>query len=183
MHGLNKMKDKSMKNIAIIAAMLTVVSTSVFAEQRIQATVVGMKETYRTVVKDVPVESCKTVEIPVYREVTTGQGGNTVEGAVGGAIVGGVIGQVLGGDKNARNAGAIFGAIVGGDKANKRNRTETVIVGYREQRQCSTVYQSKQTEVRGNNRVTVETNAGERLTFNTKQWYKRGTIIFLNVSL
>jgi len=170
-----------MKKLLTIAAVLSMFGSSAFADQRIQATVVAMQETYRTVIKEMPVESCKIVDVPIYKEVTTGQAstGDTLAGA----IIGGVIGNQFG-SGSGKDAMTVLGAIVGADKANKNGgKKETVIVGYRQQQQCTTVYQNKQTEVRSKNRVTVETNSGERFTFKTNQWYKRGTIVFLNVSL
>ena len=169
-----------MKKLVTLATVLSMFGSVAFAaNQRIQATVVDMQETYRDVVKQVPVQSCQVVDVPIYKEVTTG-GGNAVEGAIGGAILGAIAGEVIGG-KNERNAGAIFGAIVGGDKA--KGKKETVIVGYKQQQQCSTVYEQRQVSVRGDNVVTVETESGNRYKFNIKGWYKRGTVVFLNVSL
>ena len=72
-----------MKKLVMIAAVMSMFGSAAFANQRIQATVVDMQETYRDVVKQVPVQSCQTVDVPIYKEVTTGGG------ASGGAIGGG----------------------------------------------------------------------------------------------
>lgn len=170
-----------MKKLVTIAAILSMFGSVAFANGRIQATVVDMRESYKEVIKNVPQEVCETVEVPVYKEVVTGQG-NVVEGAIGGAILGAIAGEVIGG-KNERNAGAIFGAIVGGDKAAQKGNRETVIVGYKQQQQCSTQYVRQTVSVRGDNVVTVQIDSGQRFQFNTKQWYKRGTVVFLNVSM
>lgn len=170
-----------MKTLLTTAIALTMFASVASAEARLQATVVGMQESYRTVVKEVPVQSCTTVEVPIYETRNKGQAstGDTLAGA----IIGGVIGNQFGGG-SGKDAATVLGAILGADAANKKgNRQETVIVGYRQQEQCTTTYKSKQTEVRGRNTVTVETDSGDRFTFKTKQWYKRGTIVFLNVSM
>lgn len=170
-----------MKSILTIVTALAMFGSVALADQRIQASVVSMQETYNTVSKQVPVQSCSTVEVPIYETRRIGQAstGDTLAGA----IIGGVIGNQFGGG-SGKDAATVLGAILGADAANKKGgRQETVIVGYRQQQQCTTTYQQKETQQRGQNRVTVETESGERFTFKTNQWYKRGTIVFLNVSL
>ena len=170
-----------MKSILTIVTALAMFGSVALADQRIQASVVSMQETYNTVSKQVPVQSCSTVEVPIYETRRIGQAstGDTLAGA----IIGGVIGNHFGGG-SGKDAATVLGAILGADAANKKGgRQETVIVGYRQQQQCTTTYQQKETQQRGQNRVTVETESGERFTFKTNQWYKRGTIVFLNVSL
>ena len=170
-----------MKSILTIVTALAMFGSVALADQRIQASVVSMQETYNTVRKQVPVQSCSTVEVPIYETRRIGQAstGDTLAGA----IIGGVIGNQFGGG-SGKDAATVLGAILGADAANKKGgRQETVIVGYRQQQQCTTTYQQKETQQRGQNRVTVETESGERFTFKTNQWYKRGTIVFLNVSL
>ena len=171
-----------MKNILTIATALTMFGSVAIADQRIQASVVSMQETYNTVSKQVPVQSCNTVEVPIYETRRIGGQASTGD-TLAGALIGGVIGNQFGGGKG-KDAATVLGAILGADVANKKGgRQETVIVGYRQQQQCTTTYQQKETQQRGQNRVTVETDNGERFTFKTNQWYKRGTIVFLNVSL
>ena len=170
-----------MKNLLIATATLALMSTSAMAD-RLQATVVGMQETYRSVVKETPVQSCNNVEVPIYETRRIGGQASTGD-TLAGALIGGVIGNQFGGGKG-KDAATVLGAILGADVANKNSsRQETVIVGYRQQQQCTTSYQGKQTEVRGRNLVTVETDSGDRFTFKTQQWYKKGTIVFLNVSM
>jgi uncharacterized protein YcfJ len=178
----SKQKVETMKNIVAIATALTMFGSVALADQRIQATVVGMKESYSTVVKQVPVQSCNTVEVPIYETRQIGGKASTGD-TLAGALIGGVIGNQFGGGKG-KDAATVLGAILGADAANKKGgRQETVIVGYRQTEQCTTTYQQRETQQRGRNSVTVETDSGERFTFKTKQWYKRGTIVFLNVSL
>lgn len=170
-----------MKKLVMIAAVMSMFGSAAFANQRIQATVVDMQETYRDVVKQVPVESCSVVDVPIYKEVVTGGGASTGD-VLAGAIIGGVIGNQFG-NGSGKDAMTVLGAIVGADSANKKGNRETVIVGYRQQQQCSTVYENKNVSVRGDNVVTVRSDDGNEYKFYTKGWYKKGTVVFLNVSL
>ncbi|MDA9374020.1 glycine zipper 2TM domain-containing protein [bacterium] len=169
-----------MKYLIPAAVAFVMTSTAVFANNKIETTVVSMQESYRTVVKETPVQSCKNVEVPIYetRNVGKASTGDTLLGAV----IGGAIGNQFG-SGSGKDAATVLGAILGADSVNKKGgRQETVIVGYRQQQQCTTVYQNKETEVRGRNLVTFESNDGQRFTFKTREWYKRGTIVWLNVS-
>ena len=69
-----------------------------------------MKESYRDVIKEVPVQSCQVVEVPVYKEVVTGGGasGGDVPGG-GDLIIGGILGKKFQVTTNA--AGAILGGM------------------------------------------------------------------------
>jgi uncharacterized protein YcfJ len=168
-----------MKKLVAIAAVLSMFGSAAFANQRIQGTVVDMQESYRDVVKQVPVKSCQVIDVPIYKEVVTG-GGASGGDVLGGMIIGGILGKGVSGDDKGAAAGAILGGMVAADKKQQR---ETVIVGYRQQQQCSTVYEQQQVSVRGDNIVTIKTDNGNRFEFYTKGWYKKGTVVFLNVSL
>lgn len=170
-----------MKKLVTIAAVLSMFGSAAFADQRIQGTVVDMQESYRDVVKQVPVQSCQVVDVPIYKEVVTGGGASTGD-VLAGAIIGGVIGNQFGNGKG-KDAMTVLGAIVGADSVNKKGQRETVIVGYKQQQQCSTVYEQQQVSVRGDNIVTIKTDDGNRFEFYTKGWYKKGTVVFMNVSL
>lgn len=171
-----------MKNIVTLAAVLSMFGSSVFANQnKIETSVVSMQESYRTEIKDVPVDSCKVVEVPIYETRRIGGQASTGD-TLAGALIGGVIGNQFGGGKG-KDAATVLGAILGADAANKKGgRQETIIVGYRQTQQCTTSYQSKKTKVRGRNLVTFESTDGQRFTFKTNQWYALGTIVYLNVS-
>lgn len=169
-----------MKKLLIATAAIALMSTSAMA-QRIQAKVVDMQESYATVTKQVPVESCNVVEVPIYETRRIGQAstGDTLAGA----LIGGVIGNQFGGGKG-KDAATVLGAILGADAANKKGgKQETVIVGYRQQQQCTTSYQQQQVRQRVQNIVTVKADNGQQYEFNTNGWYAKGTIVFLNVSL
>ena len=169
-----------MKKLVMIAAVMSMFGSVVFAEQQMQATVVGMQETYRDVVKQVPVESCQVIDVPIYREVVTG--GASTGDVLAGAIIGGVIGNQFG-NGSGKDAMTVLGAIVGADSMNKKGHRETVIVGYRQEKQCSTVYKQQQVSVRGDNLVTVEIGNGQQFQFYTKDWYKVGSIVYLSLSI
>ena len=170
-----------MKTFLIATAAIALMSTSAMA-QRIQAKVVDMQESYTNVVKQVPVESCNVVEVPIYETRRIGGQASTGD-TLAGAIIGGVIGNQFGGGKG-KDAATVLGAILGADAANKKGgRQETVIVGYRQQQQCTTTYQQQQVKQRGQNIVTVRSSDGQQFEFNTNGWYAKGTIVFLDVSL
>ena len=167
-----------MKKLVAIAAVLSMFGSAAFANQ-VTATVVDMRETYRDVVKQVPVQSCQTIDVPIYKEVVTG-GGASGGDVLGGMIIGGILGKGVSGNDKGAAAGAILGGMVAADKKQQR---ETVIVGYRQQQQCSTVYEQQQVSVRGDNVVTVELDNGNQYEFYTKGWYRNGTVVLLNVEL
>jgi uncharacterized protein YcfJ len=167
-----------MKKLVTIAAVLSMFGSAAFANQ-VTATVVDMRETYRDVVKQVPVQSCQVIDVPIYKEVVTG-GGASGGDVLGGMIIGGILGKGVSGNDKGAAAGAILGGMVAADKKQQR---ETVIVGYRQQQQCSTVYEQQQVSVRGDNVVTVELDNGKQYEFYTKGWYKNGTVVFLNLDL
>ena len=168
-----------MKKLVAIAAVLSMFGSAAFANQRIQGTVVDMQETYRDVVKQVPVKSCQVIDVPIYKEVVTGGGASGTD-ILGGIIAGGVAGKIITDNDKGAAVGAIIGAMT---QADKKQQRETVIVGYKQQQQCSTVYEQQQVSVRGDNIVTIKTDDGNRFEFYTKGWYKKGTVVFLNVSL
>jgi uncharacterized protein YcfJ len=169
-----------MKKLVTIAAVLSMFGSVAFAgTTQIQATVVDMQETYRDVVKQVPVQSCQTVDVPIYGERVTG-GGASGGDVLGGMIIGGLLGKGASGNDKGAAVGAILGGMVAADKKQQR---ETVIVGYKQQQQCSTTYEQKQVSVRGDNIVTVRSDYGKEYQFYTKGWYAKGTVVLLNLSL
>ena len=95
-----------MKKLVTLATVLSMFGSVAFAaNQRIQATVVDMQETYRDVVKQVPVQSCQVVDVPIYKEVTTG-GGASGGDVLGGMIIGGILGKGVSGNDKGAAAGA-----------------------------------------------------------------------------
>jgi uncharacterized protein YcfJ len=167
-----------MKNVLAITAALLMTATVSYAEQ-VRGTVIGMKETYRDVVREVPIQTCNTVDVPIYETRRTGQASSG--DALVGAIIGGAIGNQFG-NGSGKDAMTVLGAIIGADKVNKKGKDETVIVGYRQERQCRTTYTNKVSQVRGDNMVTVDIG-GQTVRLYTQQWFKKGTTVYLNVDM
>ena len=167
-----------MKNIIAIAAALLMTASASYADQ-IKGTVVGMKETYRDSVQSVPVRTCGVVDVPIYETRRTGEASSG--DALVGAIIGGVIGNQFGGGKG-KDAMTVLGAIVGADKVNKNGKQQTVIVGYRQEEKCRSVYTDKVIKVRGANMITLDVS-GQVIQLYTQNWYKIGSTVTLNVNM
>jgi len=127
-----------MKTIAT-AALIAMTATTAMAETvRAKITRVEPNYGYREV--NMPVQRCENVEVPVYGTV---QGGGATGGDVlGGMIIGGLLGKGVTGKDDGAAAGAVLGGIIAADKANKP-KTETVITGYKTERQCENVTEYK----------------------------------------
>ena len=80
-------------------------------------------------------EECSMVQVPIYGVVDRPASSTEV---AAGAVVGGAIGNQVG-KGNGRKAMTVLGAIVG-SSAGAQRKTERVITGYEEKRQCRTVY-------------------------------------------
>lgn len=121
---------KTLLTLAIVA-----ISTPAFADQVVKTQI---RDHYATVYESVPVSRryCETVEVPVYG--TRQRQGNAAEGAFIGMIIGGITGKAVTGKDDGAAAGAIMGGIIGADKGSKP-KNETVITGYRNERQCNDV--------------------------------------------
>ena len=129
--------------------------------------------------RTVPIQTCNTVDVPIYETRRTGQASSG--DALVGAIIGGAIGNQFG-NGSGKDAMTVLGAIIGADKVNKKGKDETVIVGYRQERQCRTTYTNKVSQVRGDNMVTVDIG-GQTVRLYTQQWFKKGTTVYLNVDM
>jgi len=116
------------------------VATSGFADASVNARV---KDHYTTVYNSTPVnvKHCYNVDIPVYE--TRSRQGNAAEGAILGMIIGGLAGKAVTGKDNGAAAGAVMGGVIGADKGSKP-KSQSVIVGYKTERQCETVVEYKE---------------------------------------
>jgi len=168
-----------MNKLMTLTAAFALASTALSAAE-LRGTVVKTEETHHAEWYVKPIEKCKTVEVPIYEQRRTG-GGSAGEGALGGMIIGGVLGKVIGGNDKGAAAGAILGGVIGADKAGQGS-TREVIVGYRNQRQCTTEYVDTKRNVRGSNVVTVRVG-DQTVQFKTQKWYRRGETVYLNASL
>ena len=127
-----------MKSILISAAL--VVATPAMAE----TTRATIEDVFATVVESTPYtrQVCQNVEVPIYGTVTRQGGGASGGDILGGMILGGLLGKGVTGKDDGAAAGAVLGGIIAADKANK-SRTETVITGYKNERQCQNVTEYK----------------------------------------
>jgi hypothetical protein len=127
-----------MKSILISAAL--VVATPAMAE----TTRATIEDVFATVVESTPYtrQVCQNVEVPIYGTVTRQGGGASGGDILGGMILGGLLGKGVSGEDKGAAAGAVLGGIIAADKANKP-RTETVITGYKTERQCENITEYK----------------------------------------
>ena len=124
-----------------------------------------IEDVYATVVEQTPYtrQVCQNVEVPIYGTVTR-QGGSASGGDVlTGMILGGLLGKGATGKDDGAAAGAVLGGIIAADKANKP-RTETVITGYKTERQCENV-----TEYKNVNKKVYDYSI---ITFKSKDGYE-----------
>lgn len=98
-----------------------------------------VQDNYVTVTESVPytTKQCQNVQVPIYGTVTR-QGSANGGDVLGGMILGGLLGKGVTGKDNGAAAGAVLGGIIAADNANKP-KTETVITGYKTERQCENV--------------------------------------------
>eukprot|EP00919_Chromeraceae_sp_WS-2016_P076307 GHVR01180341.1.p1 GENE.GHVR01180341.1~~GHVR01180341.1.p1 ORF type:complete len:155 (+),score=28.30 GHVR01180341.1:598-1062(+) len=127
-----------MKSILISAAL--VVATPAMAE----TTRATIEDVFATVVESTPYtrQICQNVEVPIYGTITHQRGGASGGDVLGGMILGGLLGKGATGKDRGAAAGAVLGGIIAADKAN-RPRTETIITGYKNERQCQNVTEYK----------------------------------------
>jgi uncharacterized protein YcfJ len=126
-------------NKLVTAAALVALATPVAAEQ-IKA---NIEDVFATVIESTPYtrQVCQNVEVPIYGTVTR-QGSATGGDVLGGMILGGLLGKGVTGKDDGAAAGAVLGGIIAADKANKP-KTETVITGYKTERQCENITEYK----------------------------------------
>ncbi|MDB2657104.1 hypothetical protein N9Y60_03510 [Crocinitomicaceae bacterium] len=148
-----------MKSILISAAL--VVAAPAMAE----TTRATIEDVFATVVESTPYtrQVCQNVEVPIYGTVTRQGGGASGGDILGGMILGGLLGKGATGKDNGAAAGAVLGGIIAADKANKP-RTETIITGYKTERQCQNV-----TEYKDINKKVYDYSI---ITFKSKDGYE-----------
>jgi|TARA_B110000971_G_C19983048_1_gene488264 uncharacterized protein YcfJ len=142
------------------------------------ATITKVKPNYENISINVPVTQCYDVEIPIYGRR---QGHASTGDTIVGAIIGGALGNQVGNGRG-KDAATVLGAIIGADVANKRNHSQQVITGYRNERQCEQVnHYETQSRIK-NYRITFEWN-GTRGTSYTYNNYRVGDRIPVIVSI
>jgi len=103
----------------------------------------NIEDVFATVIESTPYtrQVCQNVEVPIYGTVTR-QGSASGSDVLGGMIIGGLLGKGVTGKDDGAAAGAVLGGIIAADKANKP-KTETVITGYKTERQCENLTEYK----------------------------------------
>ena len=116
-----------------------IVVTPAMAEQ-ISA---NIEDVFATVVESTPYtrQVCQNVEVPIYGTGTRQRSANGGD-VLGGMILGGLLGKGVTGKDDGAAAGAVLGGIIAADKASKP-KTETVITGYKTERQCENITEYK----------------------------------------
>lgn len=142
---------------SIIAAVLAMPA----AAEQTNATI---KDFYATVVETTPYtrQVCENVEVPIYGTVTR-QGQANGGDVLAGMILGGLLGKGASGNDKGAAAGAVLGGVIAADKANKP-KTETIITGYKTERQCQNV-----TEYKDVNKKVYDYSV---ITFKSKDGYE-----------
>ncbi len=178
------MKRELLCGAAITFITVGLTAFNAFAENyTVQGTVVEANPVYQTVTNQVPTQTCKMVQVPVYGNGGSGNGGtlglnNNID--IGGAIIGGVIGNNV--TKNVDNGGAI-GALLGGLIGSQRNKQNSQqIVGYRQEQRCSTSYTTQSEQVLGYTQIVVDAG-GYKVTANTKREVNVGDVVNVGVAL
>jgi len=178
------MKRELLCGAAITFITVGLTAFNAFAENyTVQGTVVEANPVYQTVTTQVPTQTCQVVDVPVYGNGGSGNGGtlglnNNID--IGGAIIGGVIGNNV--TKNVDNGGAI-GALLGGLIGSQRNKQNSQqIVGYRQEQRCSTSYTTQSEQVLGYTQIVVDAG-GYKVTANTKREVNVGDVVNVGVAL
>tara|TARA_Y100001937_G_C6948336_1_gene253486 strand:+ start:127 stop:633 length:507 start_codon:yes stop_codon:yes gene_type:complete len=161
----------------LYAVLLSIAGCHPVNAAEMLATITNIQPNYYFEQSNVPVETCKDIQVPIYGSVQ-GEGASGGD-VLGGAIIGGLLGQALTGKDN----GAAFGAIVGAmGAAENKKQSKQKIVGYQTQRQCGVFYQQESIRKIKNYKITYEWMGivGSSYTYNN---YSIGSHIPINVTI
>jgi uncharacterized protein YcfJ len=131
------------------ATITTAIAITLFATAAASAdstkVTAHVEDRYTTILQSEPYTSneCVMVNVPVYGTVQ--RQGNAAEGALLGMLLGGAIGKGVSGNNDGAAAGAVIGGLIGADKG-ARPKTQEVVTGYRQERQCTEVTHYRQVE-------------------------------------
>lgn len=107
----------------------------VVREYDVYARVISARPIYRSIVLEVPVESCR-VETVAYNER---RGGDSFGGTVMGGLIGAAIGKEIGHSGHATAAGGLIGAAIGNDIGSGSRR----VTRYEDREVCSSRYRTE----------------------------------------
>lgn len=163
-----------MKNL-IAAGALSLVATGAVAQE--YATITYVEPRYVTETISRPYQSCYMVDVPIYGNV--GGGGATGGDVLGGAIIGGLIGKGASGNDKGAAVGAILGGMIA---AENKNNGQRAIVGYQQQQQCETRYDTENVTKIKDYKIRFEWNGygGSAYTYNN---YSVGDRLPVEVSI
>jgi uncharacterized protein YcfJ len=148
-----------MKKFLIAGVMASVMSTAAYADNiRVKVPVLDSQPNYVNKTISQPVQSCNTVEVPIYSS--------------------GVLGKVLGGNDKGAAAGAILGGVVGANKSQNGKQ----IIGYRQEQRCTTTYTNQQIQETAGYTVTYEL-AGQRHTTHSHRYLNPGSTLTLRLKV
>lgn len=141
--------------LTALTAMMTFTSACAMAATQTitrEGYVLKSEPIYSNTTTSVPKKTCQVVDVPIYGQVNTNNGASAGD-VLGGMIIGGILGKGVSGNDKGAAAGAVLGGMVAADK---KNKTQRVIVGYQQQQQCSTTYTKTTTRVVQGYRTVVE---------------------------
>jgi len=164
--------------ITIVALTLSIFTTNVMAgtTATINGTVVSSTAIMEDVIRNMPQDTCRVVEVPVYGN-TKGSAGD----AIAGAIIGGVLGNQVG-KGSGKDAATIFGAILGA-KAGENNGGKRVIVGYKQVEQCDRTYVKVRESVVVGYETQVQLYDDLVHSFQTTRQYTVGSTVPVRMTL
>jgi uncharacterized protein YcfJ len=164
--------------VTIVALTLSIFTTNVMAgtTATINGTVVSSTAIMEDIVRNMPQDTCRVVEVPVYGN-TKGSAGD----AIAGAIIGGVLGNQVG-KGSGKDAATIFGAILGA-KAGENNGGKRVIVGYKQVEQCDRTYVKVRESVVVGYETQVQLYDDLVHSFQTTRQYRVGSTVPVRMTL
>ena len=164
--------------VTIVALTLSIFTTNVMAgtTATINGTVVSSTAIMEDVIRNMPQDTCRVVEVPVYGN-TKGSAGD----AIAGAIIGGVLGNQVG-KGSGKDAATIFGAILGA-KAGENNGGKRVIVGYKQVEQCDRTYVKVRESVVVGYETQVQLYDDLVHSFQTTRQYRVGSTVPVRMTL
>jgi uncharacterized protein YcfJ len=165
------------KSLVIASALLTANIASAETVHVVDANVTRVTPITQNVYESVPRQSCENIQVPVYetRRTSSANAGDVL----GGMILGGLVGKGATGQDNGAAVGAVIGGMLA---AENRNRTTQVIVGYRQETQCQTYYETVNRLVNNGYNVEYAWN-GLTGTVITDTMYTVGQKIRIRVQL